>query len=176
MQRKREKKFGQKKKDEAQAADTQNEESKIEAKPTLTKEILSVATQDDKLSLIKLISKEITNFNEANFKKIDDLLLICEDPDVEIITAAVKQIVFVFCDVLPDYKIREDMDTEKEGHVMLSKNIKKMRKMEQYLLEAYKRYLQILETFTKFKPINVSEYTKSKYDKLKVTAFESYVI
>ena len=92
----------------------------------MTKEILEIASYDDKLALIKLISKEITNFSESNYKRIDDLLLLCEDKNIDVILAAVKQLVFVFCDILPDYKVREDLDTEKEGQVMLSKNVKKV--------------------------------------------------
>ena len=90
--------------------------------------------------------------------------------------ASVKQLVFVFCDILPDYKIREDMDTERDGHVMLSKNVKRMRKMEQFLLESYRKYLQILETFTKFKPVNFSKSTMEKYEKLKIQAFHCYIL
>jgi hypothetical protein len=162
----------------------------VKSNASLTKELLSVATQDDKLSLIRIIAKEICNATTnkiqrggrtvfvvtENHRKIDDLLLLCEDSDVEVIVAAVKQLIFVFCDMLPDYKIREDMDTKRDGNVTLSKDVRKTREQESYLLDSFKRFLQVLETFSKFKCHGMSETLKDIYTKLKVQAFETYAI
>ena len=75
---------------------------------------------------------------DTHYSKIDDLLLLCEDSDVEVILAAIRQIIFVFCDVLPDYKIKEDLDTKRDGEATLSKKVRKIREQESYLLESFK--------------------------------------
>ena len=164
--------------------------TKRNVKPALNKDLLSVASKDDKLQLISMISKEICNSNtqvskqgnrtvfifESNHRKIDDLLVLCEDSSIEVVIAAIKQLIFVFCDILPDYKIREEINTQKEGKVTLSKDVRKLREQEAYLLDAYKRFLQILETFSKFKCINMSDSLKKKYMKLKIEAFDIYSI
>jgi hypothetical protein len=156
----------------------------------LTKDILSVASKDDKLMLVKVIGREVTNTTtqlkkkgnrtivivDTHYSKIDDLLLLCEDHDIDVILASIRQIILVLCDVLPDYKIREDVDTKREKGVTLSKEVRKIREQESYLLGAFKRYLQILETFSKFKTIGMSEALQNKYMKLKIEAFECYAI
>jgi signal recognition particle receptor subunit beta len=164
--------------------------NKSQPKTTLTKEILSVASQEDKLSLVRMIGKEILNAKTIttkkgdktivivvdNNKKIEDLLLLCEDSDTEVVIACIKQLVFVFCDILPDYKIREEVDTKKEGKVFLSKDVRRIREQEAYLLEVYKKFLKILETFSKFKLFGMSDVLKDKYMELKVSAYEAYAI
>lgn len=113
---------------------------------------------------------------ESNHKKIGDLLLLCEDSDIDVIIASIRQLIFVFCDILPDNKIKEDLDTKKEGRVTLSKDVRRQREQEAYCLEAYKKFLQILETFSKFKCDSMSETLREKYRKIKIEAFEIYAL
>jgi len=152
----------------------------------LTKELLNIASKDDKLDLVKILGREVCNTStevkkqgnrtkvivNTHYNKLDDLLLICEDSDIDVVLAAIRQIIFVFCDILPDYKIREEMDTKRDGKATLSKDVRRIREQESYLLESFKKYLQILETFSKFKTIGMSESLSQKYNKLKVEAFE----
>ena len=156
----------------------------------MTKELLNIASKDDKLDLVKILGREVCNTStevkkqgnrtkvivNTHYNKLDDLLLICEDSDIDVVLAAIRQIIFVFCDILPDYKIREEMDTKRDGKATLSKDVRRIREQESYLLESFKKYLQILETFSKFKTIGMSESLSQKYNKLKVEAFEWYAI
>ena len=58
----------------------------------------------------------------------------------------------------------------------LSKDVVKMRTHEQTLLETYKDYLTILETFTNFKTAKLTKDPKavSNYDRLKVASITSF--
>lgn len=89
---------------------------------------------------------------------------------------SIKQITLVFCDILPDYKIREDLDSKKDGKVTLSKEVKRLREQETFLLESYKKFLQVLETFSKFNPLKLSDSLHKKYLTIKIESFESYSV
>ena len=123
-QKKRDKKFKQKQSEEKKQSTKAPEEiqkkveDKKQSKASLTKEILSVASKDDKLSLVKMLANEIVSSIENNYSKLDDMLMLWEDTDIDVITLSIKQITLVFCDILPDYKIREDLNTKKEGKVI----------------------------------------------------------
>jgi hypothetical protein len=56
--------------------------------------------------------------------------------------------------VLQSYRIRqnyEEGDSNKDGkkNVKISKEVEQLRNQEQTMLECYKEYLQVLETFSK---------------------------
>ena len=163
-QKKRDKKFKQKQSEEKKQSTKAPEEiqkkveDKKQSKASLTKEILSVASKDDKLSLAKMLANEIVSSIENNYSKLDDMLMLWEDTDIDVITLSIKQITLVFCDILPDYKIREDLNTKKEGKVMLSKEVKKLREQEMFLLESFRKFLQVLETFSKFNSVQLKYY------------------
>ena len=163
-QKKRDKKFKQKQSEEKKQSTKAPEEiqkkveDKKQSKASLTKEILSVASKDDKLSLVKMLANEIVSSIENNYSKLDDMLMLWEDTDIDVITLSIKQITLVFCDILPDYKIREDLNTKKEGKVMLSKEVKKLREQEMFLLESFRKFLQVLETFSKFNSVQLKYY------------------
>lgn len=68
-----------------------------------------MATKDDKLQLVKVIGKEVLNTTtqlkkkgnrtvvivDTHYSKIDDLLLLCEDSDIDVILASIRQIILV---------------------------------------------------------------------------------
>ena len=61
-----------------------------------------------KISIVKAIKTEIISFPAFRFRKLRDLLTLCEDPkDVDVVIKAVTALCEVFCDIIPSYKIRE---------------------------------------------------------------------
>ena len=78
----------------------------------LTKELLKDISVEDKQDLSKMIANELKSAIETNYKKMNDLLLLCEDNSDEVVRLTLKNLSEVFCDVLPSYKIREEEDKE----------------------------------------------------------------
>ena len=75
----------------------------------------------------------------------------------------------VFCDIIPSYRIRQyDGNNNDDGKVKISKEVEALRTQEQYILNSYKDFLQILEVFSKLK---VAKLAKDSTDKDKSSAF-----
>lgn len=65
----------------------------------------------EKITLIRLISKEVMADPDHKFRKLKDLLLFCSDPkDIDVVIKAMTHLSEVFCDILPAYRIREHND------------------------------------------------------------------
>lgn len=102
----------QSKKRELEIRKEEKEKAKKDVEGALTKELLRDISVEDKLDLVKMISNEIKSSTESHYKKLSDLLMLCEDNNDQIIKSALKNITEVFCDVLPSYKIREEEEKE----------------------------------------------------------------
>lgn len=109
---------------------------------------------------MKQIAKEVIEDTDRKYRKINDLILFTQDPkDVDIVLRAIEELSRVFIDIIPAYKIREDMSTSavddeagaKKG-MMLSKEVKQVRDYERFLLLSYQKYLKILEKLTGIRP------------------------
>jgi len=59
-----------------------------------------------------MIANELKSAIETNYKKMNDLLLLCEDNNDDVVKLSLKNLSEVFCDVLPSYKIREEEEKE----------------------------------------------------------------
>ena len=109
----------------------------------------------EKLQLVKETGDQIIFETEKKYRKINDLLAFTEDPrDVDVVLKAVQQLCRVFIEIIPAYRIREEkqaapVDDEKGGKKgakqFLSKEVTQLRDYESFLLQAYKKYLEILE-------------------------------
>lgn len=77
---------------------------------------------------------------------------------------AVEALCEVFCDILPSYRIREYSKKEEgeKDFVKVSKEVETLRTQEQFTLNCYKDYLQVLEVFSKLK---INKLTKTSSDK-----------
>ena len=107
----------------------------------------------EKLNMVKETADGIIYHTERKYRKINDLILFTEDPkDVDIVLKAVQQLCRVFLEIIPAYRIREDTQSQhvddetgaKKG-MKLSKEVGQLREYEGFLVQAYKRYLEILE-------------------------------
>lgn len=106
-----------------------------------------------KISLIKKISDEIIMDSDKKFRKINDLLLFTEDPkSIDVVQKAVQHLCKVFIEIIPAFRIREDINQKNVDDAkgadkgkQLSKDVASLRSFESFLLDSYKQYLQILE-------------------------------
>ena len=119
----------------------------------LTSDLLLQMAFPEKIGLVKALKNEIISFPAYRYRKIKDLLTLCGDPtDPDVVLKSITALSDVFCDILPSYKIREygrgEEDKEAKG-AKISKEVEALRNQEQFTLNAYKEFLQVLETFCK---------------------------
>ena len=121
-----------------------------------------------KLALAKEIADEIINASERRYRKLADLIALTRDrKDIDVVLKALELLCKVFLEIIPDYKLREEVGTKtvddkggaKRG-IKLSKDVKQLREFENFLLSSYKDYLMILERLTKIKPHQLISKTK----------------
>jgi hypothetical protein len=75
-------------------------------KEQLSLEILTEVSYLEKLELIEMIKKEILQDFDFTYRKINDLIMLCKDSNLNVVTSAIKSLVIVFPDVLPMNRIR----------------------------------------------------------------------
>jgi hypothetical protein len=56
---------------------------------------------------VKSLTVSIVSFPAFSHNKIKDLLKLCADNNLDVVLKAVKALAEVFCDILPDYRIRQ---------------------------------------------------------------------
>ena len=62
----------------------------------------------EKMTFIRLTKNEIKSNPDEKFRKLSDLLLLCQDPkNIDVVLKSIKALCEVFCDILPSYRIRE---------------------------------------------------------------------
>ncbi|MCL7039049.1 hypothetical protein MKW94_025299 [Papaver nudicaule] len=79
---------------------------------------------------------------ESNITSLREMVQLSKDENQEIVKLALLSLLAVFKDIIPGYRIR--LPTEKELHITVTKEVKKMRFYESTLLTSYKAYLQRL--------------------------------
>ena len=68
----------------------------------ITKELMAEMNFGQKISIIKAIKNEIISFPAYRYRKLRDLLNLCEDPrDIDVVLKAITALCEVFCDVIP---------------------------------------------------------------------------
>ena len=76
-------------------------------KETLTEEVQSKLSFAQKLQMVKSLTVSIVSFPAFAQNKLKDLLKFCADNNLDVVLKAVKALQEVFCDILPDYRIRQ---------------------------------------------------------------------
>jgi hypothetical protein len=137
----------------------------------LTEELMANLRFTEKLNLVKSLSAEIIAYPAFSYRKLKDLLMLCSDNNIDVVLKCTGSLCDLFCDILPDYRIRQ-LDDAEDKKEKISKEIMELRAQEQTLLECYREYLTVLETFSKLK---TSKLTKEEtavinYDRLKALA------
>ena len=157
----------------------------------LTSDLLLQMAFPEKIGLVKALKNEIISFPAYRYRKIKDLLTLCGDPtDPDVVLKSITALSDVFCDILPSYKIREyskgeeDKEAKSGKGAKISKDVEALRNQEQFTLNAYKEFLQVLETFCK---LNVGKLVRKAqgddgekeramqtYEKLREKSIESF--
>ena len=102
------------------------------------------------MALAQQIADEIMAASERRAGKLADLIALTRDKkDVDVVLRAVELLCKVFQEILPSYRLRENVE---ESTVKLSKEVKNLREYEETLLTSYKEYLGILERLAKLRP------------------------
>jgi hypothetical protein len=76
----------------------------------------------EKLALVKQLSSDIISYPAFSYKKLKDLLKLCEDNNVDVVLKSTGSLCEIFCDILPDYRIRQ-LETEEEKKEKVSKEV-----------------------------------------------------
>jgi hypothetical protein len=79
----------------------------------------------EKLGLIKSLTNEIIAYPAFSYRKIKDLLKLCEDNNIDVVLKSTQNLCDIFCDILPDYRIRQLND--KESKEKVSKEVTELR-------------------------------------------------
>jgi len=72
----------------------------------LTDEAMAAMRFPEKLSLVKTLTNNIIAYPAFAYRKLRDLLKLCSDSNIDVVLKATKNLCDIFCDILPDYRIR----------------------------------------------------------------------
>jgi hypothetical protein len=79
----------------------------------------------EKLGLIKSLTNDIIAYPAFSYRKIKDLIKLCEDNNIDVVLKSTGNLCDIFCDILPDYRIRQLND--KESKEKVSKEVTELR-------------------------------------------------
>jgi len=117
-----------------------------------TENIDSLDFKSKKEIILKLFNL-ILSFPNENYDKIKLLIIFLHDKNIKIVLKTIRLLTRLFIDLLPSYKIREDMDeTNKSGsgkNKQISKEVENLRAFENNLLRFYEKFINVLEIFAK---------------------------
>lgn len=78
----------------------------------LTDELLLQLKFSEKLNLVKKLTSDIIAYPAFSYQKLKDLLKLCADSSIDVVLKATSNLCDIFCDILPDYRIRQ-LDDDK---------------------------------------------------------------
>jgi nucleolar complex protein 3 len=101
-------------------------------------------THEEKKAAIADLCSKLMRDPEKSVGLLTRVHQFCNDKDASIVKMALLSEATVFADILPDYRIRQPTDKEKE--IKVSKEVAQQRAYEASLLASYQRFLQFLES------------------------------
>ena len=108
-------------------------------KALLSAELVNKLSFGQKIALVKQLKADIIAFPSFGYHKLKDLLTLCADSSLDVVLKATNGLCDIFTDILPDYRIRQLNEDDKQDKV--SKDVQQLREQEQSLLQHYKDYL-----------------------------------
>lgn len=75
-------------------------------KEMLTDDVMAKLRFSDKLTMIKSLTSDVIAYPAFSYKKLKDLLKLCADSNIDVVLKATSNLCDIFCDILPDYRIR----------------------------------------------------------------------
>ncbi len=108
----------------------------------------------NKQAEIESLSTEIlANPDENLADNVRLLLALCVDEDVVVKQLALLSTAAVFSDLMPGYRIREDNE-ERVENVVLSKDVKKLRRYERVYLHNYRQFVDLIVSILELRKPN----------------------
>lgn len=106
-----------------------------------------------KKEVIMKLFNLIISFPHENYDKIKLLIVFLQDKNIKIVLKTMRLLTKLFIDILPSYKIREDLDEKNNSgagkNKQVSKDVEKVQTYERNLLKFYEKFLNVLEIFAK---------------------------
>jgi len=106
-----------------------------------------------KKEIIMKLFNLIISFPNENYDKIKLLIVFLKDKNIKIVLKTMRLLNKLFIDILPSYKIREDLDEKNNSgagkNKQISKEVEKVQSFERNLLKFYEKFLNVLEIFAK---------------------------
>lgn len=109
-----------------------------------------------KKEIISKLFNLIISFPNDNYDKINLLIVFLQDKNIKIVLKTIRLLSKLFIDILPSYKIREDLDEKNNSgagkNKQVSKDVEKIQTFERCLLKCYEKFINVLEIFAKTSP------------------------
>ena len=106
-----------------------------------------------KKEIVQKLFNLIISFPNENFDKINLLIIFLQDKNIKIVLKTMRLLTKLFKDIMPSYKIREDLDEKNNSgagkNKQISKEVEKIQTFERGLLKNYEKFINILEIFSK---------------------------
>lgn len=107
----------------------------------------------EKKEIVQKLFNLIISFPNENFDKINLLIIFLQDKNIKIVLKTMRLLTKLFKDIMPAYKIREDLDEKNNSgagkNKQISKEVEKIQTFERSLLKNYEKFINILEIFAK---------------------------
>jgi len=118
-----------------------------------------------KKEIIQKLFNLIISFPNENFDKINLLIIFLQDKNIKIVLKTMRLLTKLFKDIMPAYKIREDLDEKNNSgagkNKQISKEVEKIQTFERGLLKNYEKFINILEVFSKNFTPNIPKTTET---------------
>lgn len=83
----------------------------------------------EKLTMVKALTNDIIAYPAFSYRKLRDLLKLCSDSNIDVVLKATHNLCDIFCDILPDYRIRQFSEEEQKKE-KVSKDVQELRQHE----------------------------------------------
>jgi hypothetical protein len=127
----------------------------------------SLDLKSKKEVIIKLFNL-IISFPNENYDKIKLLIIFLQDKNIKIVLKTMRLLTKLFIDILPSYKIREDLDEKNNSgagkNKQVSKEVEKVQTLERNLIKFYEKFLNVLEIFAKTPIPNINKPNNDNND------------
>lgn len=114
-----------------------------------------------KKEIIMKLFNLIISFPNENYDKIKLLIVFLQDKNIKIVLKTMRLLTKLFIDILPSYRIREDLDEKNNSgagkNKQVSKEVEKVQSFERNLLKFYEKFLNVLEIFAKTRIPNLNK-------------------
>lgn len=104
----------------------------------------------EKTEVLQKLYNLILSFPEQNHDKINLIFVFLQDNNIHIVSKAFELITNLFIDIIPDYRIKEDLVKDKTKKAFnFSKEVEQIRGFEKNIGNSYKQFIELFDKFLK---------------------------